>query len=65
MAKGDGVTVYPVFNGANVQFIPGIPAVVHEGLTKKEADELVATGAFTYDKPPAGADAPVAPAEEE
>ncbi|HXJ66733.1 MAG TPA: hypothetical protein VNN79_23490 [Actinomycetota bacterium] len=44
--------VYPVYNGVNVQFIPGVPAVPHLGITKKEAEELIATGAFTYDKPP-------------
>ena len=42
--------VYPVFNGPHVQFIPGIPAVEQE-LSDKDAAALVATGAFTYDKP--------------
>jgi hypothetical protein len=58
MAKSEGLTVYPIFNGQNVQFIPGIPATIRTGLTKKEAEELIATGAFTYDKPPAGVDVP-------
>ena len=42
--------VYPVFNGPHVQFIPGIPAIEQE-LSDKDAAALVATGAFTYDKP--------------
>lgn len=45
-------TVYPVYNGPNVQFIPGVPAITHRGLTDDEAEALIATGAFTYDKPP-------------
>lgn len=54
--------VYPVFNGPHVQFIPGIPAVPHLGITEKEAKALVATGAFTYEKPPPEK-APVKPTE--
>ena len=45
--------VYPIFNGPNVQFVPGIPAVPHLGITDKEAKALIATGAFT-DKNPDG-----------
>ena len=46
------VDVYPIYSGPNVQFVPGIPAVPHLGITDKEAKALVATGAFTYDRPP-------------
>ncbi len=44
--------VYPVVNGAHIQFVPGIPAVPHLDITDKEARALVATGAFTFDEPP-------------
>ena len=50
--------VYPAYNGVHVQFIPGVPAVARLGISKKEAEELVATGAFTYDKPPDEAEPP-------
>ena len=44
--------VYPVYVGPNVQFVPGIPALPRFGIAEEEAEELIATGAFTYDKPP-------------
>jgi hypothetical protein len=56
--------VYPVQRGPNIVFIPGIPAVPRLGITKKEADALVATGAFTTDPPPKeAAPKPTAPAD--
>ena len=53
--------VYPVYSGPNVQFIPGVPAVERLGITEEEADALVATGAFTRDKPPKAKSSPKAP----
>jgi hypothetical protein len=47
--------VYPVHNGPNVQFVPGIPAVPHLDITDDEATALVETGAFTTEKPPPAA----------
>ena len=43
-------TVYPVYSGPNVVFVPGIPAI-EQTLSDKDAKALVDTGAFTYDKP--------------
>ena len=43
-------TVYPVYVGPNVLFMPGIPAI-EQTLSDKDAKALVDTGAFTYDKP--------------
>lgn len=40
-------TVYPVPG----VFLPGYPTVERTGLTKQEAAELVATGAYQRDKP--------------
>jgi len=40
-------TVYPVPG----VFLPGYPTVPQEGLTKADAEALVATGAYQYDKP--------------
>jgi hypothetical protein len=44
--------VFPIYHGPNVVFVPGIPAIPHLDITDKEAAALVATGAFTYEKPP-------------
>ena len=43
-------------------WLPGVPAI-EQDVSKKEAEELVATGAFTLEPPPE--DEPAAPAEEE
>lgn len=53
------VHVYPVAD----HWLPGVPAV-EQDVPKAEADELVATGAFTLE-PPAEEPEPVAPADEE
>ena len=45
-------SVWPTYSGPHIQFIPGVPAVPHLGISDKEAAALVATGAFTYTKPP-------------
>ena len=51
-------TVYPIYSGPSVVFVPGIPAI-EQTLSDKDAAALVATGAFTYDKPKA--EKPAAP----
>ena len=43
-------TVYPIYSGPNVLFVPGIPAI-EQTVSDKDAAALVGTGAFTYDKP--------------
>jgi len=52
------VRIYPVPGN----WLPGVPAT-EQDVSKKEAEELVATGAFTLDPPPA--EEPDAPADEE
>ena len=47
-------TVYPVPG----VFLPGYPTAPQSGLTKAEADALVATGAYQHDPPPEEADQP-------
>lgn len=59
------VDVYPVFAAHNVQFVPGTPAVPRLGISRKEADELIATGAFSEDKPTAKQLATLSPPEPE
>ena len=61
--KRAGVDVFPVFVGMNVQFVPGTPAVPRLGISRKEADELIATGAFSEDKPTAKQLATLGPLE--
>lgn len=44
------VKVYPLQraeNGLPLAGVPGVPHVAHEVATKKEAEELLATGAWT------------------
>lgn len=49
--KGELVTIYPD-HGPERHFLLGVPAV-EQSLPVDEAEALVATGAFTYDPPPA------------
>ena len=53
-------TVYPVYVGPHIQYIPGVPAI-EQTLSDKDAQALVDTGAFTFKKPPKDS----APAEPE
>lgn len=55
------VTVYPVPG----VFLPGYPTEKQEGLTKDQAAELVATGAYQYDKPAPVEPEPEPPSEQE
>lgn len=44
------VRVYPLLrspNGVELAGLPGVPHVAHEVETRKEADELIASGVFT------------------
>jgi hypothetical protein len=44
-------TVYPVYRGNYVVHAQGVPAI-EQTVSDKDAEALVATGAFTYEKPP-------------
>lgn len=58
MRKAVSVRIYPVPGN----WLPGIPAA-EQDVSKEEAEELVATGAFTLEPPKE--EEPVAPADEE
>ena len=57
-------TVYPVYVGPHIQYIPGVPAI-EQTLSDKDAQALVDTGAFTYKKPKAPAPAEPEPTPEQ
>jgi hypothetical protein len=55
--------IYPVQGDSGPNFVQGVPAVEQDVPTKKEADELVKSGAFTDNPraPERDKEAPAAP----